>query len=101
MPGNGWSPGIVPFGADETAYLVVDSFSNGTVYRETEIENADALKIVQSRDDRKSFFYLDPPYFNASVNVLSAGGVKARMPPVWRKGTVDLGSASSRRRVCT
>ena len=37
MPRNGWSPGIVPFGADETAYLVVDSFSNGTVYRETEI----------------------------------------------------------------
>jgi hypothetical protein len=41
MPRNGWSPGIVPFGADETAYLVVDCFSNGTVYRETEIETAD------------------------------------------------------------
>ena len=46
MPGNGWSPGIVPFGADETAYLVVDSFSNGTVYRETEIENADLETVI-------------------------------------------------------
>jgi hypothetical protein len=33
-----WSPGIVPYGADETVYLVVDSFASGTVYRETEIE---------------------------------------------------------------
>jgi hypothetical protein len=41
MPRTGWSPGIVLYGADETAYLVVDSFSNGTVYRETEIEKAD------------------------------------------------------------
>jgi hypothetical protein len=46
MPTNGWSPGIVPYGADETAYLVVDSFSNGTVYRETEIENADPLRVI-------------------------------------------------------
>jgi hypothetical protein len=46
MPRNGWSPGIVPFGADETAYLVVDSFSNGTVYRETEIENADLETVI-------------------------------------------------------
>ena len=46
MPRNGWSPGIVPFGADETAYLVVDSFSNGTVYRETEIEKADLETVI-------------------------------------------------------
>jgi len=46
MPRNGWSPGIVPFGADETAYLVVDCFSNGTVYRETEIENADLETVI-------------------------------------------------------
>jgi hypothetical protein len=37
MPNNGWSPGIIPFGADETVYLVLESFgANGTVYRETE-----------------------------------------------------------------
>jgi hypothetical protein len=46
MRTNGWSPGIVPYGADETAYLVVDSFSNGTVYRETEIENADLETVI-------------------------------------------------------
>ena len=46
MPRNGWSPDIVPFGADETAYLVVDCFSNGTVYRETEIEKADLETVI-------------------------------------------------------
>ena len=46
MPKTDWSPGIVPYGADETVYLVVDSFSNGTVYRETEIEKADLETIV-------------------------------------------------------
>ena len=46
MPRTGWSPGIVPYGADETAYLVVDSFSNGTVYRETEIEKTDLETVI-------------------------------------------------------
>ena len=46
MPRSGWSPGIVPYGADETAYLVVDSFSNGTVYRETEIEKAECETVI-------------------------------------------------------
>jgi hypothetical protein len=46
MPKIGWSPGMVPYGADETVYLVVDSFFNGTVYRETEIEKADLETIV-------------------------------------------------------
>jgi len=37
-----WTPGVVPYGADETVYLVVDSFgARGSVYRETEIERAD------------------------------------------------------------
>jgi hypothetical protein len=36
------SPGSVPFGADQTVYLVVDSFgSRDTVYREAEFERAD------------------------------------------------------------
>ena len=47
MPTTGWSPGVVPYGADETVYLVIDSFgTNGTVYRETEIEKADVETIV-------------------------------------------------------
>ena len=43
MPGTGWSSGMVPYGADQTVYLVVDSFS---VYRETEIEKPDLETIV-------------------------------------------------------
>ena len=46
MKRTGWSPGTVPYGADETVYLVVDSFSDGTVYRETETEKADLESIV-------------------------------------------------------
>jgi len=47
MPKSGWMPGVVPYGADETAYLVVDSFSvRGSVYRETETERADVESIV-------------------------------------------------------
>ena len=46
MPGTGWSPGTVPYGADQTVYLVVDSLSVGTVYRESEIEKADVETIV-------------------------------------------------------
>ena len=46
MSKTDWSAGIVPYGADETVYLVVDSFSNGTVYQETEIEKADVETIV-------------------------------------------------------
>jgi hypothetical protein len=47
MPSNGWSPKVVPYGADETVYLVVDSFgANGTVYRETEAEKFDLETII-------------------------------------------------------
>jgi hypothetical protein len=46
MPTTSWSPGLVPFGADETAYLVVDSFSRGAVYREAEIERADLEPVL-------------------------------------------------------
>ena len=47
MPGAGWSPKLVPYGADQTIYLVVDSFSaSGTVYRETEVERTDFETIV-------------------------------------------------------
>jgi hypothetical protein len=47
MPSNGWSPGIIPFGADETVYLVLESFgTNGAVYRETEVEESDLETII-------------------------------------------------------
>jgi hypothetical protein len=37
---------MVPYGADQTIYIVVDGFSAGKVYRETEIEKADLESIV-------------------------------------------------------
>ena len=41
------TPSIVPYGADETIYLVVDSFSPlGSVYRETEIERTDLEAVI-------------------------------------------------------
>jgi hypothetical protein len=42
-----WTPGLVPYGADETVYLVVESFgARGSVYRETEIERADLETVI-------------------------------------------------------
>ncbi|MBX2925940.1 MAG: DNA adenine methylase [Chitinophagaceae bacterium] len=32
-----------------------------------QLENADALYIIQSRDSKESFFYCDPPYFNSNM----------------------------------
>src|SRR5579863_5463586 len=47
MPRAGPSPRLVPYGADQIVYLVVDSFSaSGTVYREAEVERADFETIV-------------------------------------------------------
>jgi hypothetical protein len=41
-----WSPAIVPFGTDQTVYLVVDRFKSGTVYREIEVERTDLESII-------------------------------------------------------
>jgi hypothetical protein len=42
MPRTGWNPSIVPYGADQTVYLVIDGFgAHGIVYRETEAERTD------------------------------------------------------------
>jgi hypothetical protein len=46
MPRTGWSPGTVPYGADETVYLVVDRVKSGSVYRETEVERTDLETII-------------------------------------------------------
>ena len=47
MPRTGWTPSIVPYGADQAVYLVVDRFGGlGTVYRETEVERTDLETII-------------------------------------------------------
>ena len=45
-PKTGWSTCIVPSGADQTVYLVVDRYSSGSVHRETEIERSDLETII-------------------------------------------------------
>jgi hypothetical protein len=43
VPSTGWTPRIVPYGADQTVYLVVDRFGPfGSVYRETEVPKSSA-----------------------------------------------------------
>ena len=50
MPKMGWTPSIVPtvpYGADQTVYLVVDSFGRlGTAYRETDVERTDLETVI-------------------------------------------------------
>jgi hypothetical protein len=42
-----WTPSTVPYGADQTVYLVVDRFGgSGSVYREAEIERTDIETII-------------------------------------------------------
>ena len=47
MSTTGWSPGTVPYGADQTVHLVVDRFNNGSVYRETEVERTDLETVIE------------------------------------------------------
>jgi hypothetical protein len=47
MPRTGWTPSLLPYGADQTVYLVIDRFAGpSTVYRETEVERADLETII-------------------------------------------------------
>ena len=47
MPSTGWTPTTVPYGADQTVYLVVDRFGRlGSFYRETEVERTDLETII-------------------------------------------------------
>ena len=47
MPSIGWTPRIVPYGADQTLYLVVDRFGrHGSVYHEIEVERTDLETII-------------------------------------------------------
>jgi hypothetical protein len=47
MRKSGWTPSIVPYGADQTIYLVIDNFGQpGGVCRETEVERTDLETII-------------------------------------------------------
>ena len=47
MRKSGWTPSIVPYGADQTIYLVIDNFGHpGGVCRETEVERTDLETII-------------------------------------------------------
>jgi hypothetical protein len=50
MPRTGWTPLVVPmvpYGADQTVYLVVDHFGGlGTAYRETDVEQTDLETVI-------------------------------------------------------
>src|ERR1700686_1272470 len=47
MPRTGWIPLLVPYGADQTVYLVIDRFGGlGSVYRETEVERTDMETVI-------------------------------------------------------
>jgi len=63
MRSTGWTPRIVPYGADQTVYLVIDRFGGmGTVYRETEVERADLETIITD---------LMPGQFNDPIRVVA------------------------------
>ena len=52
------NPGVVPYGADQTVYLVIDRLGGlGSVYRETEIERTDLETII---DDLLTGQFNDP-----------------------------------------
>ena len=47
MHGSSWTPTIVPYGADQTVYLLIDRFERpGSVYRETEVERTDLETMI-------------------------------------------------------
>jgi hypothetical protein len=47
MPRTGWTPSIVPGGADQTVYLVVDNYGSlGTAYRETDVERIELETVI-------------------------------------------------------
>jgi hypothetical protein len=63
MPRTGWTPSIVPGGADQTVYLVVDDFGDlGTAYRETDVERTDLETVITD---------LISGQFNAPVRVVA------------------------------
>ena len=58
-----WSPGMVPYGADQTVYVLVDSFGPaGASYREMEIERTHLESVISD---------LLTGRFNAPVRIIA------------------------------
>jgi hypothetical protein len=62
-----WTRGSVPYGGDETVYLVVDRLGSYRVYRETEVERTNLESIIAD---------LLAGYFNDPVRVVAFNTLK-------------------------
>jgi len=66
---SGWSYGNSSGKSSKSVTNKRESFTEDYAVRlqNTQIECADAIRIINSRDAVDSFFYLDPPYFQANM----------------------------------
>ena len=47
MPSTSWAQKVVPYGADQTVYFVIDRFGKfSSVHRETEVERTDLETVI-------------------------------------------------------
>lgn len=67
--GTGWGYDITGNTMNQKLQNKVDHFTKRLVKRlqNCQLECADALYIIKSRDHENSFFYCDPPYFNSNM----------------------------------
>ncbi len=62
--------GYDKYGARVKAFRNKKLAFNEAIYKRlenTQVENNDALKVIQSRDTKDTFHYIDPPYFNSDM----------------------------------
>ena len=65
---NSW--GYDKYGKRVKAFRNKKLAFNEAIYKRlenTQVENNDALKVIQSRDTEDTFHYIDPPYFNSDM----------------------------------
>ena len=65
---NSW--GYDKYGKRVKAFRNKKLAFNEAIYKRlenTQVENNDALKVIQSRDTKDTFHYIDPPYFNSDM----------------------------------